>query len=476
MKLLATILFIFLCSPVVSAQNYTATNGSSYIGALHVHNNPASIVNDPVKWNIALFGFQEKHTTNILKIKAYSKANGLEITYPEGTFKRYADVNFNLNLLNTRIAINRRSAIAFGANLKSYTTAHSGSSYFSDTVGYFARYFLRNEGSAGLEYTASTSNWAELYLAYGRTITDNEAGRLNAGLTLKINKGLGGAFFHLGHIHFARTNAANPPSYRLSRAELDYGYSSNYDRWDDKRSFSQNFNDFVSGTKSGGSIDIGLEYLVKLQSVGSVFEDERHYDYDWKIGLSVLDIGYSQYRFGAYSTRARNLNANVTDDTLDQVFGGYISSLGELRDSLSRLYTPLGSYVGTFPIGHPARVVLNIDKFITDAFFINADISVSLSSFSRAINLPARDLNLITLTGRWETRNKGYYFPIYFNNRNQLWMGGAVRLGPVLFGVHNWSNLFSKKKIHRGGLYLSVILKASGYTGTKADRRLGCPP
>ncbi|MBL7752652.1 MAG: hypothetical protein JNN29_14820, partial [Chitinophagaceae bacterium] len=48
----------------VSAQNYTATNGSSYTGSLNVHNNPAAMVNVPVKWDLTLFGFQDKHYTN----------------------------------------------------------------------------------------------------------------------------------------------------------------------------------------------------------------------------------------------------------------------------------------------------------------------------------------------------------------------------------------------------------------------------
>jgi hypothetical protein len=45
----------------------------------------------------------------------------------------------------------------------------------------------------------------------------------------------------------------------------------------------------------------------------------------------------------------------------------------------------------------------------------------------------------------------------------------------LLFGIHNWSNIFSSKKIQRGGGYLAIILKAADFTGNKADKRLDCP-
>ena len=83
-------------------------------------------------------------------------------------------------------------------------------------------------------------------------------------------------------------------------------------------------------------------------------------------------------------------------------------------------------------------------------------------------------MNVVTLTPRWETRKKGFYLPVYFNTRNQLWLGGAVRLGPVLFGVHNWNNIFSTKKIQRGGSYIAIIVKAADFTGNKSDKRLDC--
>ena len=419
---------------------------------------------------------QDKHTTNAVKIFNYSLlSNPVKSEYliNDGYYSRHADMNFNLNLLNTRIALNRRSAIAFGANLKSYLSLKTSPYNFIDTIHRFGDIFSQNEGSQNIEINTSSSSWAELYASYGQVIVDNELGRLNAGITLKLNRGLSGAFANLANGNFIRT-ASDPPGYRVTDAALDLGYSSNYDRWDSPRNFKENSKDFLSFTEGGGSFDIGFEYLVKLQSVKNVFEDETYFDYDWKIGLSLLDVGYSQYHFGQYSTRARNIKPDVTDILLDNTFDSTINSLDTFRDSLATVFNNVERYSGKFRINHPGRLVLNVDKFITEAFFLNADLSVTLSSLSNGDNKAVKDINLLTLTPRWETRKKGFYLPIYYNNHSQLWIGGAARFGPILFGIHNWSNIFSKKKIQRGGGYLAIILKASDYTSHKTDKRMNC--
>ena len=477
MKFLKNI-FIFCLFPFVTeAQNYTATNGSSIIGSLNVHNNPSAIVNSPLKWDITLFGLQDKHTTNAFKVFKYSLiSNPANSAYQieNGNFSRYADLNTNFNLLNARIALNKTSSIAFGANLKSYVSLKTSSYNFFDTLGRFGDFFEQNEGVQNMEVEMASSSWAELYATYGQTVLDNDFSRINAGITVKLNRGLSGAFANLANGNFVRSSS-NPLQYRITDASLDFAYSSNYDRWNKDKNFQNNSRNFLAFTETGGSVDIGVEYLIKLPSVTNVFDDDPYFDYDWKIGLSLLDIGYSQYHFGKYSTGARNIRPGITDSILDQVLDSTINNLGDLRDSLSNIFTTVGTYGGKFRVNHPGRLVLNIDKFITESFFINADISVNLSNLSNGPNKKVKDINLLTVTPRWETRKKGYYLPLYYNNHNQLWIGGAIRLGPVLFGIHNWSNIFSKKKIQRGGGYLAIILKPGDFISNKADKRLSCP-
>ncbi len=430
-----------------------------------------------MKWDITLFGLQDKHTTNTVKVFKYSLlSNPAKSQYQisNGQFRRNADLNANLNLLNARFALNKRSAVAFGANIRSYLTLKTSPYNYIDTISRFGHFFLQNEGVENMNVDMASSSWAELYATFGHMVFDNEYSRLNAGITLKLNRGLSGAFANLVNGNFIRNGPASPVEYLITNASLNFGYSSNYDDWDKKRSFKENSKNFLSFTEGGGSFDIGFEWLVKLQSVYSVLDDETYFDYDWKIGLSLLDMGYSQYHFGKYSTSANGIKPGVTDILLDKVLDSTIKNLGDLRDSLSNVFNSVNRYSGKYRINHPGRLVLNADKFITEAFFVNADISVSLSSLSSGPNKQVKDINVLTLTPRWETKKKGLYLPIYYNSRNQLWVGGAIRIGPLLFGIHNWSNIFSTKKIQRGGGYLALILKAADFTTDKLDKRLNC--
>lgn len=397
MKSLKTILVFCFLPFFTEAQNYTATSGSSYIGSLNVHNNPSSIVNSPLKWDITLFGFQDKHTTNAFKVFKYSllsnPANS-EYLISNGQFSRYAYLNSNLNLFNTRIALNKRSAIAFGANLRSYVSLKTSPYNFIDTLARFGDFLNQNEGIQNMELDMAASSWSELYASYAQTVIDNEYGRLNAGLTIRLNRGLSGAFANLADGNFIRNTTTDPIGYTVTNASLDFGYSSNYDRWNNDRNFKENSGNFFSFTEGGGSFDIGFEYLVKLQSVTNVFDDDPYFDYDWKIGLSLLDMGYSQYHFGKYSTRARNIKPNVTDVLLDRVLDSTINNLGDLKDSLSGLFNNINTYSGKFRVNHPGRLVLNVDKFIGEAFFVNADISVDLSTISTGVNKQVKDIKI----------------------------------------------------------------------------------
>ena len=57
----------------------------------------------------------------------------------------------------------------------------------------------------------------------------------------------------------------------------------------------------------------------------------------------------------------------------------------------------------------------------------------------------------------------GFYLPIQYNTHKQLWIGGAIKAGPLLIGLHNWAYLFSKKSIQNGGGWLALRWSGEGY-------------
>jgi hypothetical protein len=130
---------------------------------------------------------------------------------------------------------------------------------------------------------------------------------------------------------------------------------------------------------------------------------------------------------------------------------------------------------GTFQIVNPARLVLNVDHYITGAWYVNGNASLNLSSLSGS-QWRLTELNMLTITPRWETRRLGFYLPVQLNTKEKLWVGGAVKLGPLLLGVHNWATVFSKNKMQNGGAYIALVIRpGKNNNDERTDKRLDCP-
>ncbi|MBC7851300.1 MAG: hypothetical protein H7Y31_16270 [Chitinophagaceae bacterium] len=462
---------------IIYGQNYHAIQGSSYAGSIGVHNNPASIVNTPFKWDVTLLGVQGKVSTNILTIRNYSLLSSpatSEYVYNWGLSKKFGIVSTNLNILNARIAIDRKRSIAFGANVRAYANIRSNDYYYFDslkTVSAFLEPNLRNQ-PLGAEFV--NSSWIELYGTYAQTIFDNESGRLNAGVTLKVSRGLSGTHASIADGRFSPFTSPTP-QFSLDNITARYGYSSNLDQWSDENNAGSNIRNLAKFAQSGASLDFGAEWLIRAGDVPA-YDEDNYFDYEWKIGLSLLDVGLNQFRYSNNSRTATGFQPNMTSQNLLRKFDSTINSIRTFNDSLATTVAQISALSGVYRILNPARMVLNIDKYITGNFFVNGELSLNLAGIFGKKRFYVQEMNLLTVTPRWETSKLGVYLPFSFNTQKQLWMGAAFKAGPLLFGLHNLGYIFSKESLLKGGGYIALIIRAPGSTGSKRYRGLDCPP
>ena len=469
---------IFFPSGIL-AQNYHAIEGSPFAGSIGVANNPASILSTPYPWDITVLSVQVKNSTNAVTLHNFSllsHGDSIGYSFDAGNRKRFAAFNFNVHLLNARIALGRKQAIAFGVNLRGYTAARTGVANYNDTIQNMNQFFDINRGT---DYNANmvSSSWLELFGTYSRTLWDDNTSRLNAGITLKAMRGLSGAFAQLKSGAVGRATSGLETIYLLKAGSARYGYSSNYDRWKDGQSTSQNLKDFVGATRPGAAVDLGVEYWVKSQAVKTYSDEENddYYDYEWKIGVSLLDIGQNSFKYGTQSRAASNPRTDVSDSALNAKFDNS-SSLADFNDSLATIVNSISFLNGVFKIWNPTRLVINVDRPLQDNFSLNANLSLNLAGSNTGKTLFAKEMNLLTVTPRWETRRLGAYLPVQLTTYGKFWIGGAFKAGPLLLGIHNWANLFSKNKMQNGGLYLALVIRP-GKKGIsdKVDKRYDCP-
>lgn len=472
------ILSLSLCSIINAAsQNYHAIHGSSYAGSLGVMNNPASILNTRSSWDVNLLSFQVASSTNAVTVLNYSLISspaGSQYRINNGNFERYANLNYNFHLLNARIALNRKNAIAFGINLRSYINASSSRYNFLDSIKTLRNFLQANLNNGNLNTKLQTTNWLEVFGTYSRTLLDEEQGRLNAGITLKATRGIAGGFAALTGTTFSRSIQNNKPFYTVNAGDMKYGYSATIDKWIKGNASSQNIRDLLVSSEGGGSVDLGVEYVIKPQGVTNFYDDDSYYDYEWKIGISLLDIGATKYKYSSQSRIATAPKANLSDTTLQRRFNR-INSIQAFNDSLAAVFTGIRPLAGFFTIVNPARLVVNVDRYLFDDFYLNGEVSANLSPLVGTDKMYSAEISLLTVTPRWETNKYGLYLPIQLNTEKQFWIGGAFKAGPVLFGLHNLAYIFSKKKMQNGGGYLALVLRPGAHTKAHRDKKFDCP-
>ncbi|MDF2187478.1 hypothetical protein [Paraflavitalea sp. CAU 1676] len=477
-KTLPFLMGLLVAQTMVIAQNYHAVNGSSYAGSLGIGNNPASIVNTPFAWDVTIFGVQGKPATNAVGVYNYSLLSSPANSawkVEGGYFGRFAQANANVNLLNTRIALKRRAAIAFGANFRSYTNLNTNPYAFQDTLKTAQAFLMMNGGNTKFKADLISSSWLEFFASYGQTILDDDHRRLNAGVTMRLSRGLSGAHTKLatGQVEMLVENGKNV--FVLRDATARYGYSANFDGWKDEKSTGQNIRDFANTTEGGVSFDVGVEYLIKEYLPYDFNDDEeRYYDYDWKIGISLMDIGFNQYKHSLNSRTISGLKGELRDVDLDEKFKN-IEGIKGFNDSLQTIVSSMARLSGNFMVLNPTRLVVNVDRYLFDAFYVNADISINLSPLAGDKRLYVKETNLLAVTPRWETRSLGVYLPMMYNTERQFRVGGAIKAGPLLLGIHNWGTLFAKNKMHNGGGYIAFIVRPGSNSRNKRDKMLDCP-
>lgn len=452
------------------AQHYSAIHGSNYSGSIGVYNNPSSIVNTPYKWDLTLFGTQFQAATNALTGKNFPLylAPSAKFKVADGNFVREADINSNIRLLNGRYAINKNHAFAFGANFRSYTQAKTTTVNYNDSVKGARTFLFYNQGNRGIGADLVSSAWLELYGTYAFTLLDNEMRRLNVGGTIKVMRGLSGAFARLNNVNVETETQGNEIVNKITGGSASYGLS--YTHRDAR---DVNLSEMFRLSQAGAAADIGIEYIVKTQAVATVFDEDGYYDYDWKIGVSLLDLGWNKYQHGLESRNVSSLRSDVSGETLQNKFNS-IKTLAAFNDSLETIVENASPINGYFNIYNPARAVINVDRFMWDNFYINGELSINLVKDSKKQNA-VRESKLITITPRWESRKFGVYFPVQYTNNGNLWIGGALRAGPLLLGTHNLLNAFSSNAKTSGGAYIAITFRPRDIMGQKENKMLNCP-
>ena len=466
----------FCCISIIHAQSYHAINGSPYAGAASMYTNPASTINSSYKWDLTLFSTQltisnSSFVINNASLLHFDSANA---QFTNGGGNRYFHATFDVNLLNLRFKIDKKSAFGFGIRGRTYNHFKSMPLNYNDTIINLDNFLHLNTSTPYFEGYFTHAGWIETSFNYSRLLIDNDHEKLSAGITIGLQKSISGVQGNIKRVSYSEqfNSATNKNDYLLTGGSMTAEYSANYDLINNATSVTTDvIKSFLSNTKSSVNLNLGMEYLMKDLSKDA--NTLNNSNYDWKFGLSIMDIGTNTFDPAIGSFSARIPYPNITDSTLLQQTNN-VGSLKRVRDSLANSFNIIDSLKSPLTISNPTRIILSVDRNLGNHFYVNGELSMNVFSTQPQIKLKTREINLLTITPRWEQKNIGVYLPIQYNTQGQLWIGAAAKLGPLLIGVHSldfYKWFKTGTQTLNGGFYLMLNIHPFGSKVKEED----CP-
>ena len=161
-------------------------------------------------------------------------------------------------------------------------------------------------------------------------------------------------------------------------------------------------------------------------------------DYEYKIGVSIIDLGYVNFRNEAYYGDLADISSVI--DTVES--GNEILDEAKRNAKGNRYNAPL-----------PAALSVQADYNINDIFYLNATI-IQRIPFIKSFGVERE--NLLTVSGRYETKYIGIGLPISVVNYEKVFVGLAFRLANLTIGTDHLLPWIIKQDIYAASLYFNL--------------------
>lgn len=200
--------------------------------------------------------------------------------------------------------------------------------------------------------------------------------------------------------------------------------------------------DFNAGR--GWGTNLGFTYKKMKDDVThyvphSKFSGCEQINYKYKVGVSLLDVGYINFNNGAYfGTYNENTIINDINDTQD---------ISDETQSIQE-----GE---TFTAFLPLAASVQFDYNINDKFYLNA---TAVQRIPMANTFGVERANLLAVSARYETKRFGVGLPISMQNYdiNTTQVGLAFRFANITIGSDNFLPIVVKHDVKAADIYFSL--------------------
>lgn len=281
--------------------------------------------------------------------------------------------------------------------------------------------------------------WGEIGVHYSRRNTDSDI-YTAFGVTPKWLFGMEGMY--------ARSQSdllyTDLPADSVSFGNADWNYALTTGNFTDNT-------DSVGLKIQGGGFGIDFGFVWAMPA-GDGDTDE---DYDWRLGVSLLDAGFM--RFGKSAEKHRiefdstiavsNSDFPPADDPHDLIHDASQAFLGDSTASLQ---------ARSFTMGLPTALSVQLDVMVAPQFYVSGLIVQRVKLMKYSLQRPST----MAVIPRFEHRWFSFSLPLVLNDWQSLRIGVAARLGFLYLGSDNLGSFFTKKELTGGDFYVGLKINA----------------
>ncbi len=290
---------------------------------------------------------------------------------------------------------------------------------------------------------SSALTWAEFALSYSRVFSQFSDHQYSAGISLKKLQGLGGAYFrapYANYIVYDDSTLAVEEFDAEMAASMPMEYSGN-----------EYTSAYGSSLGNGWAVDLGFVYQRKRDGNGLMrFKlpcEQKWSSYKYKIGISVLDLGYVKFKDNAFVYSFDNAQTYWPGfDRFDP------QSIDGLTSELSARFGHAAEPDATsFTIGLPTAVSVQYEWHPAGYWFYNISYVQPTPLFKNSVIRPTQ----LSFTPRYEKRRFELSIPLSVYEWNRLRAGVAVRIWNITVGTDYFSSWTGWFDFYGSDIYFS---------------------
>ncbi len=433
----------------VQAQNQLGLRTSNYSGVNAILLNPSSFHSAPLRWDVNLvsagaFAYNQFiYLQNTSALQLVGNKSSFAPLTTLGTEAQSAANTIYYNYFDQHQAFGQSvNAFITGPSLQLRVGKLSMGLFTNSRVAFSAArideqldYYSLNDWGLGetkqmAPFTIASMAWAEVGINAATTLKSNLKRKVLMGATLKYLVGFDGSYFR--NTQSSTLTRVDDNIYQYDGGPIEYAYTSAFT------------GENISHNGSGFSTDIGFTYIQK---------SKNRKPYQWKLGASLIDIGFIRFTTGSQKQRYTNeQDVNIEPSIINS------TNLDEISSGLStQVYNDANSsrVSERFTIATPSAVSFQFDYALHPYWFLNTVVNRRLNLSSVSI---ARE-NFWSASVRYESTWLEVGLPVVLYDDRHLRVGTWVRLWMLTIGSdHINSLLFKQRQFAGSDIYLSLRL------------------